>query len=358
MGYLKVINYITYKKIKNYLIYKNDVKHRRIITSSFPPSIAVQSSAYCNSNCRLCPVGLGIKGVEKGFLDFDIFKQIIDETKEYLVKVYFGDWGEPFLNPNIFEMIEYAEKNKIATAVSTNLHQVKNENDLINLLDCKLSLLIISLHGVSQETYEAYQPGKNFEETVKKIKTLINLKEKLKRKKPVIELVFAITKKNQHEIEKMWQFSKDLGVDYSMYTASLNLRFYLNNSKKMVRMIKEWAQDDKLDLWDNTSFAKGTINKFYETILKEQKINFNRLDELGLTVRHFCIDPWTSLVVNWDGTVSLCCVDYSKHVMGDTKKESIIKIWNNKNYINVRKYLLNQQIDKQMNYPCINCIRY
>jgi MoaA/NifB/PqqE/SkfB family radical SAM enzyme len=358
MEYIKLMNYLTYKKIINYLKYKNDLKHKKIITTSFPSAIAIQPSGYCNSNCRLCPVGLNIRGVEKGFLEFDTFKKIIDEVKGYLVKIFFGDWGEPFLNSNIFEMIKYAEKNKIATAVSTNFHQFKNENDLMNLLDCNLSFITISLHGISQKTYEAYQPGKNFEETIIKIKNLINLKKRMKRKKPVIELVFAITKKNQNEIEKMVQFTKNLGVDYSMYTASLNLRFYLKDNNKIIRIIKEWAQDEKLDLWDNTNFGKGTINKFYKTILKEQKIDFKKLNELELTAKHFCIDPWTSLVINWNGTVSLCCVDYSKFVMGDANKEPLMKIWNNENYIKIRRFLLNQLPKKDVNIPCINCVRY
>jgi radical SAM protein with 4Fe4S-binding SPASM domain len=356
--YLRLINYLTFKKILNYLRYKNDIKHRKIVTSSFPIFIAFQSSAYCNSNCKLCPVGLGIKSGEKGYLEFNNYKQIIDEAKKYLINIFFGDWGEPFLNPDIFDMIKYAERNKIVTSASTNLHHFKNEKDLINLLNCGLSYLTISLHGVSQKTYEAYQPNKNFKEIVKKIKIIIDLKKKLKSKKPIIDLMFAISKKNQHEIERMWQFAKELGVNYSMYTASLNLRFYSNDYKKLVELIEEWAQDGNFNLINNTKSGKGTINKFYKTILKERKINFNKLDKVGLTARHFCIDPWTSLVVNWNGTISLCCVDYSKYVMGDTNKESIINIWNNKNYKNIRNYLLNEQIEEYVDIPCRNCIRY
>lgn len=355
------MNYITCRKIINYIKYKIDTKYKRIITSSFPPLISFQSSAYCNTSCRLCPVGLEMKGVEKGFLEFGKFKQVIDEAKKYLMGIHFGDWGEPFLNPDIFDMIKYAEDNKIMTAVSTNLHQFKNEDDLFNLLDCGLSFLTISLHGVTQETYETYQPNKSFEETDKKIKTLISLKKKLGKKKPVIDLAFVITKKNQHEIKKMRQFTKYLGVDCRMYTASLNLRFYLDDDKKIVRLIKEWAQDDKYDLCDNVRRGrrgKSKIKKIYETILKEQKVDFDSLDEQGLTSRHFCSDPWTSLVVNWNGTVSLCCVDYSKYVMGDISKESMTVIWNNAEYINLRKYLRNQTLDIHMNHPCRNCIRY
>ena len=146
------IEYLTIKKIANYLKYENDLRKRRIVTSSFPPVITFQPSAYCNTNCQLCPVGLGIKGPERGFLDFKSFRKVIDEAKEYLIQIAFADWGEPFLNPRIFDMIKYAEQNKILTHASTNLHFFKDKRKLNSLLDSELSFLTISLHGVSQET--------------------------------------------------------------------------------------------------------------------------------------------------------------------------------------------------------------
>ena len=353
----KLINYlISAPKLINYLKYKNDLKNRAIITSSFPPLIAFQSSAYCNTNCQLCPVVLGIKGPKKGFLHFDIFQKVIDDAKDYLIRVDFADWGEPFLNPDIFDMIKYAERKKIMTRVSTNLHHFKNEEDLKLLINCGLSFLTISLHGLSQESYEAYQPGKNFEETIWKIKTLISLKKEMKKPKPFINLAFAITKKNQHEIEKMRQFTKKIGASSWIYTASLYLRFYLDNPDKIIGMINEWAQDKKLHLCNNDVYHKECINALYEVILKEKQVSFDRLDSLKLTGRHFCQEPWQLPIVNWDGTVSLCCADYSKYVMGDTCEESILKIWNNEKYRAARKYLAGNCSDEFS--LCTHCIRY
>jgi MoaA/NifB/PqqE/SkfB family radical SAM enzyme len=367
MNYWRLITYlakeprtITYlasaTKIINYLKYKNDLRNRKITTSSFPFYITFQPSAYCNTNCQLCPVGLGIKGPQRGFLEFNTFKKVIDETKNYLIKVEFADWGEPFLNQSIFDMIKYCEEKRIRTYASTNFHYFKNEEDLKLLINCGLSALTISLHGVSQETYAAYQPGKNFEETVEKIKTLINLKKKMKKRKPVIKLAFAITKKNQHEIKKMQQFAKKLGVQTMIYTASLNLRFYIDNTNTVVEKVKEWAQNENLELCNNILFGKKFINELFAAILKEKQISLDKLDKLKLTSRHYCIDPWSSLTVNWDGTVSLCCVDYNKYVMGDTRRESILKIWNNEKYRAVRKYLTGKLSD--IDFMCKHCIRY
>lgn len=353
-----VTDYLTYEKVINYLKYLNDFRKRKIVTSSFPPMITFQASAFCNSNCRLCPVGLELRGPEKGFLKFDVFSKVINESRKYLITVFFADWGEPFLNPYIFDMIQYAEAKRIITRASTNLHRFKNEDDLKELLDCGLSFLTISLHGVSQETYGAYQPNKSFQAIVEKINTLVSLKKQFKRKKPIIDLAFAITKKNQHEIEKMQCFAKEMGLNSTIYTASLNLRFYLKDPNAMTRMVSEWAQNNKIDSRSNDERNKQKINELYEAIKKNNQTDFDALDKLHLTTRHFCIDPWESLTVNWNGTVSLCCTDYSKYVLGDVCEESIAKIWNNEKYRHVREFLLGVSAVNDIDFPCKQCIRY
>jgi len=353
-----VADYLTYEKVINYLKYLNDFRKRKIVTSSFPPMITFQASAYCNSNCRLCPVGLEIRGPEKGFLKFDVFSKVIDEAKKCLITVFFGDWGEPFLNPDIFNMIKYAEAKRIIARASTNLHRFRNEDDLKELLDCGLSFLTISLHGVSQETYDAYQPNKSFQVTVEKIKTLVNIKKELKRKKPIIDLAFAITRKNQHEIEKMQCFARELKLNSNIYTASLNLRFHLKDPNAMTSMVREWAQNDKINSRSNDERNKQKINELYEAIRKDNQINLDALERLRLTTRHFCVDPWEGLTVNWNGTVSLCCTDYSKYVMGNVCKESIAKIWNNEKYRHVREFLLGRFAINDADFPCRYCIRY
>jgi MoaA/NifB/PqqE/SkfB family radical SAM enzyme len=352
------MNGFTLKKFFNYIKFKNDLKNKNIITSSFPTFITFQASAYCNTNCQLCPVGVGIKGPEKGFLDFNLFKKIINEAKSYLIQIHFADWGEPFLNPDIFNMILYAEHNKILTSASTNLHRFSNDEDLMKILDCRLSQLSISLHGITQSTYESYQPNKDFNLTLEKIHTLIELKKKRKTLKPMIDLTFAITKKNQHEIPDMIQLAQELNVRYTLYTASLNMRFYSGNDVKIMNIIKEWGQDKNLELLNNVKYHKNTINKLYQTILKEGKVDYNKIDELKFTTRHFCVDPWQSMIVNWDGTISLCCVDYYKYLLGDTKKESIIDIWNNSRYQNAREYLKTGRNRMGENIPCSGCISY
>ena len=353
--------YLTPGKLTNLYRYNRDLKHRVLRTESFPPSLAFQVSGYCNTNCQLCPVGVKTAGPEKGFMEFEVFRNIIDEAKHRLISVYFGDWGEPFLNPEIWEMIEYADRNRVTTSASTALHFFKKESDLQKLVNSGLSSsLVVSLHGTSAQTYEAYQPGKKFDTIMERLKTLVSMyKHSKKHPKPEIRLMFAITKVNQHEIEDMKKLASDLGATCQMYSASINVRFYRDNPQKLRDMMDRWAQDDKWNLLSNGDFYKKTeIQKVYEALRRQSSLSLTELDELELTGRHFCSDPWRSFVVNWDGTISLCCVDWNKYRMGDTKSESILGIWNNEEYVNARKHLLDQPVNLSPDHPCPDCVMF
>ena len=151
-------------------------------------------------------------------------------------------------------------------------------------MDSELSFLTISLHGVSQETYEAYQPGKVFEETLRKINALISLKRAKRKVKPRIDLAFAITKKNQREVRKMQRLVKTLGVDQDLYTASINLRFYLHDTTKAIKLVREWAQNGKIDWNDISALDKERINELYGEILNERVPIFENLEFFSVLI--------------------------------------------------------------------------
>src|SRR5208337_3213314 len=76
---------------------------------------------YCNLRCPFCPVTLGL-GRGLGHMKLDMFTEIIDQLRDYLLLILFWDWGEPFLNPDAYEMIQYARKCGIKVISSTNGH--------------------------------------------------------------------------------------------------------------------------------------------------------------------------------------------------------------------------------------------
>jgi len=80
------------------------------------------------------------------------YKNIIDTLSPWLFyqMIYFQ--GEPFLHPQIFNIIKYAHQQKIYTCTSTNGHFITHENAQ-RIIESGLDKIIISVDGVNKETY-------------------------------------------------------------------------------------------------------------------------------------------------------------------------------------------------------------
>jgi MoaA/NifB/PqqE/SkfB family radical SAM enzyme len=354
-----LLPYLTIGRFKNAVRFRRDLKKRPLATSSFPPLIHIQPSGFCNTHCQLCPVGLDVEGPGRGFMHGDVFRKVIEQVRPYVLRINFGDWGEPLTHPHLFDMLAIARDNRIATSMSTNLHKLRTEKHLRRLATEGPTWHInLSLHGVSQETYEAYQPGRDYHTTIGKIRTLIRIRKKLGITQPTLALVFVITKKNQHEIPAMKQMAADLGVACRMYTGSINARLY-EDQREILELVDTWAQDSGWEQFDNFDYVnKIRIEAFYKAVRESGGVDAESLEQQKLTGRHFCDEPWRSMTVNWNGTVCLCCSDYTKYHMGDVQKTPLPDIWNGPQYQDVRAYFHHKRDEMPAGHPCVHCIPY
>jgi MoaA/NifB/PqqE/SkfB family radical SAM enzyme len=121
-----------------------------------PISISFEATTACNLGCPECPSGLKQFTRETGNLKSDFFKLTIDQLKSKLSYLTFYFQGEPYINPEFLEMVEYASDNGLYTATSTNAHFLNDENSK-KTIESGLDRLIISIDGTTQETYESYR---------------------------------------------------------------------------------------------------------------------------------------------------------------------------------------------------------
>ena len=115
-----------------------------------PISIAIEPTTACNLGCPECPSGLKQFTRPEGNLKIDFLKKLIDEQKNTLSYLTFYFQGEPYINPQFLEMVEYASKNNIYTSTSTNAHFI-TPSVARKTIESGLKRLIISIDGTSQE---------------------------------------------------------------------------------------------------------------------------------------------------------------------------------------------------------------
>src|SRR5205807_10041170 len=91
-----------------------------------------------------------------------IFQRLVREAGSSAEHMMLIGLGEPFMDPHIFERIEFCHEHSISTLLSTNgtFLDVRNA---ARLLDSPLEQITLSFDGYKKETFEFYRKGAKFE---------------------------------------------------------------------------------------------------------------------------------------------------------------------------------------------------
>jgi len=255
-----------------------------------PISIAIEPTTACNLRCPECPSGMRKFSRKTGNLKTDLFEKIINQLSKRTLWLTLYFQGEPYINPDFFELIKIANSKKIHTSTSTNAHFL-NPDNAIKTVESGLDRIIISIDGTTQEVYEQYRKEGNLEKVIEGTKNLIEARKKLHSATPNIIFQFLVVKPNEHQIEEIEQLGKTLAVDEVVFK-SAQVYDYENGNPLIPENQK------------HSRYIQGKDGKYR---LKNKLTNH-------------CWRMWSSCVITWDGLVVPCCFDKDAvHQMGDLK---------------------------------------
>ncbi len=104
-------------------------------TSIKPHDYAVDISGVCNLRCISCPrAKRDRRRPPEGFMKLDTFIKVLDKivSEDPLAgSVQLYQWGEPLLNPQVAQIIEYANSLEVLCAVSSNLNSERNLKEAV-----------------------------------------------------------------------------------------------------------------------------------------------------------------------------------------------------------------------------------
>lgn len=187
-----------------------------LLNLSFPKAVPIDTGSFCNLKCSMCPLKDSKR--KKGFMSWDLYTKIIGEIAEEdkNTRIWMIFFGEPFVRskkkPTIFDMIKYAkEKGLTDVVINTNACLMDEENSK-KIIESGLDQIYIALDGFSSETYSKYRVGGNYNEVVKNILKLIELKKELKAETPKIFIQFIEMEDNGDEKEEFINFWTNAGA--------------------------------------------------------------------------------------------------------------------------------------------------
>lgn len=287
---------------------------------------SIDMSTICQLRCVECSTSKGITHsgiIGKGQLSFDDFRKFVD-TNQQIKRIEMSNWGEIFLNHDILRIMKYAYERGVTLYCGngTNFNYVPDDV-LEGLVMYQVEYLNLSIDGASQETYEIYRRGGNFNQVLSNIERLNYFKDKYNSIIPKLSWQFVIFGHNEHEIPLV----KELCVKYNMvFNPKLNYsNFSPVKDKDFVRRESGLGVADRLEYK-----AKN-----------------------GTEYKSPCYHCFSSPQINWNGDILGCSVNKWR-ILGSLREYNIIE-WEKSRTFTSLVNLLFHGIKDETDLPCYHC---
>lgn len=236
-----------------------------------------------------------------------------------VLRFYF--MGEPLLNPHLPEMIQISCRMRLSerTELTTNGALLDEEKSLA-IINSGLDYLRISISSVDQSRHEnVTQSNAKVGHIYENIRQFRQIRDKMGRKRPFLYV-------------KMLDSLDD----------SENSRFLTMYQEVADEMVIEKPMN-----WNNF----GDHDLLAATYGGKQAGDPAELYPYGKTV---CPFPFYTLMVNVNGDVTVCCVDWNKGIrVGNVFESSLQSIWNGQEMRALRQmHILGK---RKENRSCANC---
>lgn len=311
-----------------------------------PPDITCYVTDRCTLNCNFCPHHSSVRNKDYPYLHeplenmtLETFQQIVDSFPA-TPRISLCGVGEPFLNTDIYRMIDYAIEKRKLIFIVTNGTLLKDHVDEISKR--KIFGINISLNCIDQDGFNKLTNTDKykFDEIIASIRSLIENNHKSKMK---ISLSFVISKSKLFEIEKILDFVSEHLSGVATVAFHNTIYFGIEESYPLSEVITESDTEA-------VRYLEGITNNSgkYPFSIALPKLRPSNTKEI------LCADFFTQLHIDANGNVSGCGRSIAPNQeFGNVLKEGK-EVWNNTFFQKMRAMTLNRNFKE---HPvCRNCV--
>ena len=292
-----------------------------------PYLVHVDPTNQCNFRCRFCPTGhpdlLKKVGRPTGRMSTVLFEKIMGDLLEFPIKpkvLHLYKDGEPLLHPDFGRMALLARSCHVSDCINVTTNAaLLTAKRVAEILDAEIDIVRVSVEHVHDEGYR--ERTSTFGQ--------YNM---------IIRNVTGLFAERQHRNVKtrIWVKILKLGLT-DAEVEKFGQDFAEISDECLVMTPMGWS---RTDLYDFTLGSNPTTGDNGETPLCPERI--------------VCPYPFYSLAVNFDGSVSVCCADWSHGtVVGNVQTMSLCDIWNSHEMQALRR--LHLQGYRSQNIACAHC---
>ena len=179
-------------------------------TPAAPLQIDFELNGSCNMACPFCIHGSG-DGRIHAELNFETYAKLIDEAAKIGTKsIKLNYINEPLLRRDLEKAIAYAKSQGIL-----NVYFVTNGSLLFparrqSLLASGVTKIFVSIDAATSKTYDKQRRNGAFQTIVENVKALVEERNALGQRFPVVRVSFLKNQLNIHEADQFYEYWKDI----------------------------------------------------------------------------------------------------------------------------------------------------
>lgn len=288
-----------------------------------PFFLSIEPCNVCNLRCPQCPTGLHLYQRARKTFDKSLLEALLKEVENSVACVQFYFQGEPLLAQELPEMVKLAKKYDMYCIISTNA-QTLDDKMAARLVDAGLDKIIVSMDGLTQDSYEKYRVGGNLERVLCGLQNLKKNKFLKGSKRPIIELQWLVLRSNEHEMNEVKRLYRRLGADRLVFKKAQFYDFTTGND--MMPLNEHYSRYKKVA--EGRWRLKGKLH--------------NR-----------CFRLWSGAVIDVEGNVRPCCFDKGgEYILGNLYHDNIMQVWKGETAAGFRRQVFIKRASIEI---CRNC---
>ena len=326
--YLKIIN----EKPKELLSYYEK-----------PFYVYLSLSNMCNANCVFCDVRTN----KEKKCGIDVYKLIDDLSNLGTRYIHFTGGGEPFINDDIFEYMDYCTKKNINIIFISNGYNL-NEEKIKKLSNYNIKGVFFSIDSHDSKIHDRLRRLNGLWE---RVTNNINL---IKKYIPGVKIAInhVLNRENIDDFDLFIKLKEKYDFDYinpivikdydDLFFTKEQISRYNDNLNYYYKLAEELNIEF---LCDDIDFFKKDVSA-----LGDRESN----NDLRCVYPSYClfVDAPTGFVYPCDCSIHR---DRTIYKIGELKNQSIVEIWNGEKRKSLRKRLLNSELSCKTKCDEANC---
>ena len=254
------------------------------MTSPQVRKVQIDASSHCQLACPVCPTANGLTKpvLGAGHLKVADFERLLDRNPE-IQEVELSNYGEMFLNPQLPELLACAYERKVVVSGSNGVNlNFATEAALEAVVKYRVRALTCCIDGATQANYARYRVNGNLDRVLRHIDRIRELRHLHRSAFPLLDWQFVVMGHNEQETEMAKGLAQSRGMQF------------------LPRL--SWNAD-------HSPVVNTELVRIETGLPAASREEFRQSEGVSYT-RSLCYQLWQAPVVNWNGKMLGCCVNY------------------------------------------------